>query len=80
MPLDPERVVALRRVSDAVFKRPVAFGEEIHVEGRVQELRPVGDEAGIVGCRWAIVNSRGAAVHAGRRSSCCGGATAPVAA
>ena len=59
VPLDPSRVVALRRISDAVFKRPVTFGEEIHVEGVVQELRAVGEEAGIVGCRWSIVNSRG---------------------
>jgi len=59
VPLDPQRVVALRRVTDAVFKRPVTFGEEIHVEGEIDRLRPVSDHAGLVGCRWAIVNSRG---------------------
>src|SRR4051795_10991762 len=32
---DPERVIALRRVRDAVFKRPVSFGDTIHVAARV---------------------------------------------
>ena len=35
VPFDPERVLALRRVRDAVFKRPVALGDTIHVEGEV---------------------------------------------
>src|ERR671927_1519986 len=33
VPFDPERVVALRRVGDAVFKAPVRLGDTIHVEG-----------------------------------------------
>lgn len=36
-PLDPERVVALRRVRDVVFKRPVRLGDTIHVEGELGE-------------------------------------------
>lgn len=59
VPLDPKRVIALRRVSDAVFKRPVNFGEQIHVEGQIEQLRPVSDEAGLVACRWSILNARG---------------------
>ena len=35
MPFDPERIVALRRVGDAVFKQPVKIGATIHVEGEV---------------------------------------------
>lgn len=36
--VDPDRVVALRRIADAVFARPVRFGDEIRVEGRVLGL------------------------------------------
>jgi 3-hydroxybutyryl-CoA dehydratase len=53
---DPERVLALRRVSDAVFKRPVRLGDTIHVEGSVAELRPVADDAGLVVLVLKIVN------------------------
>src|SRR3982751_1504706 len=46
LPFDPERVVALRRIRDAVFKRPVCFGDTIHVAGRIDRLparrRPPG--------------------------------------
>ena len=35
LPIDPERVVALRRVSDVVFKHPVYIGDTIHVEGEL---------------------------------------------
>jgi 3-hydroxybutyryl-CoA dehydratase len=42
VPFDPERVLALRRVRDAVFKRPVLLGDTIHVEGRIAELSPTG--------------------------------------
>jgi 3-hydroxybutyryl-CoA dehydratase len=53
---DPERVVALRRVSDAVFKRPVRFGDTVHVEGQVAKLTPVADDAGLVALVLKIVN------------------------
>jgi acyl dehydratase len=62
LPLDPERVVALRRVRDAVFKRPVRFGDTIHVEGRVETLDAVDAEVGVVGWQWSIVNQDGRAV------------------
>jgi acyl dehydratase len=58
VPLDPDRVVALRRLSEVVFKRPVLLGDTIHVRGSVQRLRRVSDEAGLVSCRWEIVNQR----------------------
>jgi acyl dehydratase len=38
VPFDPGRVMALRRVSDATFKRPVRFGDTLHVEGRIADL------------------------------------------
>lgn len=59
VPFDPERVVALRRVGDAVFKRPVKLGDEIRVEGSVVKLRGLGDDGGLVTCRWNVVGRDG---------------------
>ena len=56
VPFDPGRVVALRQVSQATFKRPVRFGDTVHVEGRIAELTPVSEEAGLVTFAWSIVN------------------------
>jgi 3-hydroxybutyryl-CoA dehydratase len=53
---DPERVVALRRVRDAVFKRPVAFGDTVHVAGRVDGLDPLDVTTGLVGVRLDVQN------------------------
>jgi 3-hydroxybutyryl-CoA dehydratase len=53
LPFEPERVIALRRVRDAVFKRPVCFGDTIHVLGRVDRLDPA---TGLVGVRLDVVN------------------------
>ena len=58
VPFDPERVLALRRVTDAVFKRPVRLGDTIRVEGSVASLAPVSDEAGLVTLSLRIVNQR----------------------
>jgi 3-hydroxybutyryl-CoA dehydratase len=59
MPFDPERIVALRRVGDAVFKQPVGIGDTVHVEGEVVSVRPVDDENGLVECRWRVLNQHG---------------------
>jgi acyl dehydratase len=56
VPLDPERVLALRRVSDVVFKRPVRLGESISVDGELRALKPVDEHAGLVELQWAIRN------------------------
>jgi 3-hydroxybutyryl-CoA dehydratase len=58
MPFDPERVIALRRVSDAVFKRPVRLGDTVRVRGSIESCTPVSDEAGVVGLTFRIVNQR----------------------
>ncbi len=55
-PLDPERVIALRRITDAVFKRPVRLGEEIAFRARVEELTPLDERSGLVAVRWEIRN------------------------
>jgi 3-hydroxybutyryl-CoA dehydratase len=56
MAFDPERVIALRRVREAVFKAPVKIGDEVHVDGSVLGLRPVDDSSGLVECRWRVLN------------------------
>jgi 3-hydroxybutyryl-CoA dehydratase len=62
VPFDPERVMALRRVGDATFKRPVHLGDTLHVSGRVAELSAAGEEAGLVAFLWQIVNQDGRTV------------------
>ena len=62
VPFDPGRVVALRRVCDATFKRPVRFGDTLRVEGRIAELGAGSDEAGLVTFAWNVVNQDGRTV------------------
>jgi 3-hydroxybutyryl-CoA dehydratase len=62
VPLDPRRVLALRRVSDVVFKRPVRFEEAIHVAGEIAALRPIDARAGLVDFSWQIRNQDDALV------------------
>jgi len=59
VPLDPERVVALRRVGDAVFKQPVKIGDTVHVEGEVSAKSAIDAEHGLVETRWRVMNQRG---------------------
>jgi 3-hydroxybutyryl-CoA dehydratase len=59
LPLDPERVVALRRVGDAVFKQPVKIGDSLHVEGEISRTRELDDEHGLVEAQLRIVNQHG---------------------
>ena len=56
---DPDQVVALRRVSDVVFKQPVRIGDTIHVEGEIVSKRELDAGHGLVAVRWRIVNQRG---------------------
>jgi 3-hydroxybutyryl-CoA dehydratase len=48
LPIDPDRVVALRAIRNVVFKRPVAIGETIRVEVEVGALRPLDSGHGLV--------------------------------
>jgi 3-hydroxybutyryl-CoA dehydratase len=59
MPFDPERIVALRRVGEAVFKQPVRIGDTIHVEGEVVEKSEIDAAHGLVGTRWRVLNQHG---------------------
>jgi 3-hydroxybutyryl-CoA dehydratase len=48
LPIDPDRVVALRAVRNVVFKRPVAIGTTIRAEAEVAAIRPLDDEHSLV--------------------------------
>ena len=59
VPFDPERVVALRRIGDVVFKRPVRLGDTIRVEGAVAGLREIDAATGLVAWAWNVVDQDG---------------------
>ncbi len=59
VPFDPERVVALRGVRDAVFKAPVKLGDTIHVEGEISSKKELDPGHGLVEVRWRVLNQRG---------------------
>ena len=48
LPIDPERVVALRAIRNVVFKRPVEIGSTIRAEAEVAAIRPLDDEHSLV--------------------------------
>jgi 3-hydroxybutyryl-CoA dehydratase len=56
IPIDVEKVLLLRRIRDAVFKRPLYLGESIRLRGRIEALRPVDDEIGVVECSCRVLN------------------------
>ena len=62
VPFDPDHVVALRKVGDAVFKAPVLIGDTVRVEGEVAKTRELDDEHGLVECRWKVLNQHGKTV------------------
>jgi 3-hydroxybutyryl-CoA dehydratase len=62
VPFDPDRIVALRRVGDAVFKQPVRIGDTVHVEGEVVGTRELDEDHGLVECRWKVLNQHGKTV------------------
>jgi 3-hydroxybutyryl-CoA dehydratase len=62
VPLDPQRVLALRRVSDVVFKRPVRFNDTILVAGELTALRAIDEQGGLVDFNWQVRNQDDALV------------------
>lgn len=62
VPFDPERVVALRRVRDAVFKRPVKLGDTIRVHGRLAEVKPLDERVGLVALALQVKGAGGRTV------------------
>lgn len=53
---DPERVIALRRVRDLVFKRPTRFGDTIRVDAAESERRPLAGPTSLVTYTWRVLN------------------------
>jgi 3-hydroxybutyryl-CoA dehydratase len=58
MPFDPERVMALRGVRNAVFKRPVSIGDTIRARAAVDRLTVIDDGTGLVTLRLDVLNQR----------------------
>ena len=56
LPLDPDRVIALRRVGDAVYKQPVKIGDALRVEGKITALKELDAEQGLVETSLRILN------------------------
>ena len=65
LPIDPERVAALRSVRSAVFKRPVAIGTTITAEAEVAALRPLDAEHGLVELALRVRDGEGRIVARG---------------
>ena len=59
LPLDPERVVALRGIRSVVFKRPVPIGTTIHTEAEVTGTKPLDEGHGLVELALRIRDSEG---------------------
>lgn len=53
--VDPERIVALRRLSRVTFKAPVRLGDTIRVRGRIERAVPLDDSVGLVESSWRVV-------------------------
>jgi acyl dehydratase len=56
LPLEPDRVIALRRLGDAVFKQPVKIGDTLRVEGKITALKELDAEQGLVEKSLRILN------------------------
>ncbi|HSI79439.1 MAG TPA: MaoC/PaaZ C-terminal domain-containing protein [Solirubrobacterales bacterium] len=59
LPIDPERVVALRGIRQVVFKRPVPIGETIRVHAEIAETKPLDDAHGLVTIGVQVRNPSG---------------------
>lgn len=57
-----EHAVAVRRIRNVVFKRPVFIGDTIVVETTIKDLRPMSDEVGLVTGRWRVLKQDGSTV------------------
>jgi 3-hydroxybutyryl-CoA dehydratase len=71
MPFDPERVVALRGLESATFKRPVAIGDTIRVRCRVESTRPLDDRNALVTLALRVVNQHGRTVALAGMNAVC---------
>lgn len=51
-----DRVLALRRLREVTFPRPVRIGDTIRARCRVRTTKPLRDDVGLVGLVWDVVN------------------------
>lgn len=58
VPIDPERLIALRSLRDVTFKQPVRIGDTIHVEVGIGTCTPVSEDAGLVELVARVLNDR----------------------
>ena len=65
LPLEPRWVMALRRVQDVVFKRPVAIGDSIRVRVAVATTSDLPGFYGTVRLRMRVLNQDDRAVAVG---------------
>jgi 3-hydroxybutyryl-CoA dehydratase len=63
-PADPENVVALRRLRDVVFKRPVAFGDVMRARLVVRDLTRLSPDRGLVALRLVVTVNGSTAIAA----------------
>jgi 3-hydroxybutyryl-CoA dehydratase len=60
LPIDPERVTALRGLRSVVFKRPAPIGTTISAAAQVADLRPLDDDHGLVELSLRVRDAGGA--------------------
>ena len=65
LPIDPNRVVALRAVRDVVFKRPVAIGATIRPEAEIVGERPLDADHALVELALRVRDAEGRLVVRG---------------
>jgi 3-hydroxybutyryl-CoA dehydratase len=65
LPIDPERVTALRGLRNVVFKRPVTIGTTIRAEAEVAGLRALDAEHGMVELALRVRDAEGRLVARG---------------
>ncbi len=58
VPIDPERLIALRALREVKFKHPVQIGDTIHVAARIAACSAVNEEAGLVQLAARVLNAR----------------------
>ncbi len=63
-PIGPENVLALRRLRDVVFKRPVAFGDVIRARLVVRDLTGLSPDRGLVALRLVVTVNGSTAITA----------------
>jgi 3-hydroxybutyryl-CoA dehydratase len=58
VPLNPVRIVALRRVRNPLLQEPVRVGDTLHVEGAIERLEPIDARVGAVLCPCRILSEQ----------------------